>query len=499
MPRLFISHSSQDNAAALAFRKWLVANGWAESDVFIDLHDLRAGAHWRAELRKANTACEAVLLLASPESLDSKECQEELKLADILEKEIIPVIVRDLTIDDPHLSRYKSGEIQVADLRTQPTERLPAVEYNGQVHELSFSSAALAAIRARLDDLGISPGSFPGRPRTNPKALIPASPPSAKTMPAFSSAARRISPAVSPNCGRCANGAPRACSSSRRRPARANELLARGALATAQARRGFRTARHPAPSARAAHRPWIASAAASRRGSNATGARRHRATWRRALMQADRAEAIAIACQVFLAEANGTGDGSAPRRRPRRPPARTRCLPSTRARNCSRPQDKAESERFLETSSRRCSTTCRRMSGTPSSCSPSAPTASNRCCSAGRRWASCSAGAAPCRRSQPTAYRDVIAKPAEIYTKAVRRLAVEPGLTGKLALDATGADALPLLAFTLAKLFEKFSPDGELTLARYEGIGGIGGSSTARLAMPGARPGRRAAKRTCGG
>jgi hypothetical protein len=85
MPRLFISHSSQDNPTALAFRKWLMANGWAESDVFIDLHDLPAGASWRAELRKANAACEAVLLLASPESLDSPECQKELMLADILD------------------------------------------------------------------------------------------------------------------------------------------------------------------------------------------------------------------------------------------------------------------------------------------------------------------------------------------------------------------------------------------------------------------------------
>ena len=90
-------------------------------------------------------------------------------------------------------------------------------------------------------------------------------------------------------------------------------------------------------------------------------------------------------------------------------------------------------------------------------------------------------GASPSRNptstaALPTAYRDVIAKPAEVYTQRVRRLAVEPGLAGKLALDATGGDALPLLAFTLAKLFEKFGADGNLTLARYEGIGGMGGS-----------------------
>ena len=76
----------------------------------------------------------------------------------------------------------------------------------------------------------------------------------------------------------------------------------------------------------------------------------------------------------------------------------------------------------------------------------------------------------------PTAYRDVITKPAEVYTQRVRRLVVEPALAGKLALDATGGDALPLLAFTLEKLFEKFGADGNLTLQRYEGMKGIGGS-----------------------
>jgi hypothetical protein len=76
----------------------------------------------------------------------------------------------------------------------------------------------------------------------------------------------------------------------------------------------------------------------------------------------------------------------------------------------------------------------------------------------------------------PTAYRDVITKPAEVYTGRVRRLVVEPALADKLALDATGGDALPLFAFTLEKLFEKFGIDGNLTLQRYESIKGFGGS-----------------------
>ena len=104
MPRLFISHSSKDNVEALAFRRWLVANGWAENDVFIDLHGIGAGERWRERLRKANAACEAVVLLASPNSLGSVECEKELELAEALGKPIIPVIVRDLTVKHPRLA-----------------------------------------------------------------------------------------------------------------------------------------------------------------------------------------------------------------------------------------------------------------------------------------------------------------------------------------------------------------------------------------------------------
>ena len=95
MPRLFISHSSKDDVEALAFRRWLVANGWSENDVFIDLHGIGAGERWRERLRKANAACEAVVLLASPNSLGSVECEKELELAEGLGKPIIPVIVRE--------------------------------------------------------------------------------------------------------------------------------------------------------------------------------------------------------------------------------------------------------------------------------------------------------------------------------------------------------------------------------------------------------------------
>jgi hypothetical protein len=166
LPRLFISHSSKDNVDALAFRRWLAANGWAESEVFIDLHGIGAGARWRETLRKANVACEAVVLLASPNSLASVEYEKELELAEALGKPIIPAIVRDLTVKHPRLAPW--ADRQIVDLSQQPTEPIEPFEYEGKLHRVGFSVAALASIKARLADLGIASGSFAREPCKRP-------------------------------------------------------------------------------------------------------------------------------------------------------------------------------------------------------------------------------------------------------------------------------------------------------------------------------------------
>lgn len=78
----------------------------------------------------------------------------------------------------------------------------------------------------------------------------------------------------------------------------------------------------------------------------------------------------------------------------------------------------------------------------------------------------------------PGAYRDVILKPAEVCSRNVRRLSIEPALADRLVADATGADALPLLAFALSQLFKLHGAGHELTLAQYNEIGGMGGCVT---------------------
>ena len=69
------------------------------------------------------------------------------------------------------------------------------------------------------------------------------------------------------------------------------------------------------------------------------------------------------------------------------------------------------------------------------------------------------------------AYARVIEGPAE-----VAGLQLEPGLTDRMVADTRTGDALPLLAFTLRELWERYGKDGDLTLTEYEHLGGLEGS-----------------------
>ena len=74
----------------------------------------------------------------------------------------------------------------------------------------------------------------------------------------------------------------------------------------------------------------------------------------------------------------------------------------------------------------------------------------------------------------PAGYKDVITSPAHRATATGRRLTVEPALVQRLLAEtAEGADALPLLALTLERLYRDFGADGDLTVAEYESMGGM--------------------------
>ncbi len=101
MARIFVSHSSSDNAAAIALGDWLAAEGW--DDFFLDLSAARgiaAGELWERRLHEEANRCEAVVFLISRAWLASQWCVRELTLADKLNKQIFGVLIEDVAVAD---------------------------------------------------------------------------------------------------------------------------------------------------------------------------------------------------------------------------------------------------------------------------------------------------------------------------------------------------------------------------------------------------------------
>src|SRR5215475_12642299 len=101
MSRIFLSHSSADNAAAMALCKWLAHEGW--KDVFLDLdpeRGIKAGEQWEEALRQAADRCEAVLFVVSRAWLASEWCRDEFRLARHLRKRLFGVLVEDIAPAD---------------------------------------------------------------------------------------------------------------------------------------------------------------------------------------------------------------------------------------------------------------------------------------------------------------------------------------------------------------------------------------------------------------
>ena len=82
MSRIFLSHSSKDNFAAVAVCDWLKAEGW--EDVFLDVdpkEGIHPGERWERALYTQASDCEAVLFLVSRNWLASEWCRREHDLA----------------------------------------------------------------------------------------------------------------------------------------------------------------------------------------------------------------------------------------------------------------------------------------------------------------------------------------------------------------------------------------------------------------------------------
>ncbi|MEO0600886.1 MAG: TIR domain-containing protein, partial [Myxococcota bacterium] len=167
MARIFISHSSDDNAEALALHQWLSAEGWgATDDLFLDIHEsggIAAGERWLKALQDAASRCEAVLFLMSEAWLRSKWCLDEYHLAASYHKKLFALLIEDLP-----LSRLPGGlasQWQVVRLFRRPARRFAIALPDEVMEELvEFSHRELVRLHQGLLKAGVGPETFTLQP-----------------------------------------------------------------------------------------------------------------------------------------------------------------------------------------------------------------------------------------------------------------------------------------------------------------------------------------------
>ena len=169
MSRIFISHSSENNAEAVVLRDWLAAEGW--DDVFLDLDPERgiaAGLRWERALNEAANRCEAVLFLISRAWLASGWCRKELELSHRLNKRLFGVLIEDLEIAE--IPADLAGDWQLMRLGTgRDHVMLQAVlpVTHKEVH-VTFSAEGLQRLKIGLERAGLDPKYFAWPPENDP-------------------------------------------------------------------------------------------------------------------------------------------------------------------------------------------------------------------------------------------------------------------------------------------------------------------------------------------
>ncbi|MEV0030809.1 TIR domain-containing protein [Nocardia sp. NPDC050793] len=164
MSRVFLSHSSRDTRQAVALKAWLVeADPGLADEIFLDLDrrtGIPAGVRWKDALRRANERCEAVICLVSDHWDASHECKAEYRYAESLGKPIFAVRLQPLK------GRDITSEWQRCDLFGAGPQTSISVDDGPPVE---FRTEGLLRLRDGLWAAGIGADTFAWPPPDDPE------------------------------------------------------------------------------------------------------------------------------------------------------------------------------------------------------------------------------------------------------------------------------------------------------------------------------------------
>ena len=481
MARLFISHSSVNNAAAVALRDWLFEQGF-ENEVFLDIDPDRGvapGERWQEALKAAADRCEAVLFLVSPAWLASRWCRNEFDLARLLHKRIFGLIVEPVPFEQ--LPTEMTAEWQLCELTGEDRFRGFDVEVLGKAERVEFREAGLDLLRRGIERAGLDARSFPWPPRDEPGR-----------------APYRGLKALEPQDAAIFFGRDawivRGLDSIRGIAGRGTEKMLVILGASGSGKSSFLRAglwpRLLRDDANFLPLPVIRPQTAAISGSTGLavslagaferlGAARPPGRIKEALGSG--ADAFGYLLDELL--------GLAKRRLVAIEDDPAIVLSLDQAEELFNPDGSVEAAAFLDllagvlvstegTSARRLLVVATMRSDR------------YELLQAEPHLEAVKQDLFNLPPLPPAEFKSVIEGPAYRLVEAGGRLAIDPALTERLIANAQGADALPLLGFTLERLYADYGGEGHLTLADYEQLGGVQGSLEAAVADALAEPGR---------
>ena len=164
MSLIFLSHSSRDNRAALALKKWLEEQRpELANEIFLDIDSetgLRLGGQWGSQLVTSNSRCEYLICLLSTSWLESRECNVEFRTAEGFGKRILIARLEN-TSDTDVTSQWQRCDLFAGGAQT--TIEVPG----GQ--PVSFNTAALDQVKKAIEGTGVGPENFVWPPREDPR------------------------------------------------------------------------------------------------------------------------------------------------------------------------------------------------------------------------------------------------------------------------------------------------------------------------------------------
>ncbi|MCB1500359.1 MAG: toll/interleukin-1 receptor domain-containing protein [Bauldia sp.] len=474
MARIFLSHSSANNAVALAVRDWLVSEGW--DDLFLDVDPSRGivgGERWERALNEAANRCEAVLFLVSRAWLGSQWCLREFHLAQKLNKQMFGILVEPVPMAD--IPAEVKNTWQLVDLASGADHAMFRVVLpDGAEEHVTLSKSGLARLKAGLAKAGLDARFFPWPPEDDPdrppyRGMRPLEAEDAGIF--FGREASTI--AALDRLRGLADAAP---------PRFVVVLGASGAGKSSYLRAGLlprlqRDDRHflPLPIVRPERAALSGDTGLLRSleaAAKAQGLRRSRADIKSAIAAGAPAVAALLGDLAEAARPPALGEDT--------PPAPPRIVLSIdQGEELFLTEGGEEADAFLRlvhdlvtdpTSNLIVLVTIRSDAYERLQIAPALE---------GVRQETLSLPPMP-----RGAYQTVIEGPAARLRDTARALRIEPALTAALLTDIEegGAkDALPLLAFTLERLYLEYGGDGDLRLDEYEDLGRIRGSINAAV------------------